>query len=69
MGTVGSSVVVGGSHQDEDEDEKDLISQRRKSSSRSHSVDTVYCPTCQGTGRIPQGLYGLPCTCISDCLS
>ncbi|XP_062303759.1 transmembrane protein 106B-like [Osmerus eperlanus] len=53
MGTVGSSLVVGGSHQDEDE--KDLISQYRKSSSRSHSVDTVYCPTCQGTGRIPQG--------------
>lgn len=50
-----SSVFGGGVKSD---DQQDFISQedrRRKSSSRSQSGDTVDCPTCQGTGRIPRG--------------
>lgn len=57
MGTVGSSVVVVG--RKHSEDEEDIIPHekagKRKSSSRKQSDDTVFCPTCQGTGRIPQG--------------
>lgn len=53
MGAVASSV---GSGQEDTQPitEKDDI--RRRSSSRRHSSgETVDCPTCQGTGRIPRG--------------
>ncbi|KAM9391626.1 transmembrane protein 106B-like [Pholidichthys leucotaenia] len=40
---------------------------RRNSSRRCSSADTVHCPTCQGTGRIPRGqesklLAVIPCS-------
>lgn len=60
MGTAPSSCVSGtesGSGQAEDDRpiiERDEI--KRRSSTRRHSSgETVHCPTCQGTGRIPRG--------------
>ncbi|XP_024289127.1 transmembrane protein 106B [Oncorhynchus tshawytscha] len=46
-----------GSSQPSENDEQSIVPQqdRRKTSNRRHSEETLDCPTCQGTGRIPRG--------------
>ncbi|XP_071241413.1 transmembrane protein 106B-like isoform X2 [Salvelinus alpinus] len=46
-----------GSSQPSENDEQAIVPQqdRRKTSNRRHSEETLDCPTCQGTGRIPRG--------------
>ncbi|XP_070779156.1 transmembrane protein 106A-like [Enoplosus armatus] len=59
-GDAGSG-VAGSQHSGDgqDDDNRPIIEKdntRRRSSSRRHSSgETVHCPTCQGTGRIPRG--------------
>lgn len=69
---MGVSPSVHGPDQGGDTDQKHPIIDRddlkRRSFSRKHSSeDTVNCPTCQGTGRIPRGQESklvavIPCT-------
>lgn len=43
-------------------------SKRRGSSRRHDSAETLDCPTCQGTGRIPRGTtHTLTYTCVYCC--
>ncbi|XP_010898083.1 transmembrane protein 106B [Esox lucius] len=58
-----------GSSQVREDDRQAIIPQgdRRKTSTRRHSEETLDCPTCQGTGRIPRGQENqlvavIPCT-------
>ncbi|KAM3863783.1 transmembrane protein 106A-like [Diretmus argenteus] len=64
MGTVssrrlGSGGEAGLQHSESDQDNQPIIEQeerKKRSSSRRHSSgETLDCPTCQGTGRIPRG--------------
>ncbi|KAM6957822.1 transmembrane protein 106B-like [Aplochiton taeniatus] len=52
-------IITLGREEEEDEEEEDNNEEerkkRRRSSNKKHSGETLDCPTCQGTGRIPRG--------------